>query len=141
MMAIDAARQPEMAVADTVVVLYEELAEVTASFLETFQDGSPDEGAQAFFWAARIDLVGRLQPLLARQKQAVHGDGLGQQPLALQLQKMERLAALDAQVLSRLAALQAEIGADLKALGQGKKGLAGYRVGLKGEPRFCRKTA
>ena len=103
-MAIDAARQSEMVLVDTVEVLYEELAEVTASFLETFQDGSPDEGAQAFFWAARTDLVGRLQPLLARQKQAVYGDGRGQQPIALQLQKMERLAALDAQVLSRLAA-------------------------------------
>lgn len=139
-MATDAARQPAMAGMDMVVALYEELAEVTAAFLEACQDGAPDEAAQAFFWAARTELVGRLQPLLDRQGSAHSGRG-EQQTEALQLQKMERLAALDTLVLSRLAALRAEIGADLKALGQGKKGLAGYRVGLKGEPRFCRKTA
>ena len=130
-----------------VLALYEELAMVTAAFLEAVQDGVPDEAAQAFFWTARTELVGRLQPLLAQEAQwRDHGDGGKQaedrqKALALQLEKMERVVALDVQVFSRLAALQAQVGEELKSLGQGKKGLVGYRVGLKGAPRFCRRTA
>lgn len=146
--AMDTARQPGVELVDMVVVLYEELALVTAAFLEAVQDGVPDEAAQALFWAARTDLVGRLQPLLAQEEQWLgHSDGRKRkqaehrQALTLQLEEMELVAALDARISSRLAVLQAQVGEDLKSLGQGKKGLVGYRVGLKGEPRFCRKTA
>ena len=146
-MATDATGQPAMELVEMVVALYEELAEVTAAFLEAIQDGVPDEAAQSLFWTARTELAGRLQPLLAQEEHWFdHGDGRKQaehrqQALALQLEKMERVAALDARVLSRLAVLQAQVGEELKSLGQGKKGLAGYRVGLKGAPRFCRRTA
>ena len=147
-MATTAARQPVTELVEMVLALYEELALVTAAFLEAVQGGVPDEAVQALFWTARTELVGRLQPLLAQEAQwRDHGDGgtqaeeREQQALALQLEKMERVAALDAQVLSRLAALQAQVGEELKSLGQGKKGLVGYRVGLKGAPRFCRRTA
>jgi len=145
-MATDAARQPATELVEMVGSLYEELAEVTAAFLKTVQDGVPDEAEQARFWKARTDLVGRLQPLLAQEEHWLgHGDGRKQaehgQPLALQLEKMKRVAALDVQIFSRLTALQAQVGEELKSLGQGKKGLVGYRVGLKGAPRFCRRTA
>lgn len=130
-----------------IVAVYEDLALVTAAFLEAVQDGVPDEAAQTLFWTARTDLVGRLQPLLAQEEDWLgRAEGRKQvenrsQALAFQLEKMERVAALDAQVASRLAALQAQVGEELKSLGQGKKGLVGYRVGLKGAPRFCRRTA
>ncbi len=144
-MAMTAARQPELDVVEMVVALYEELALVTAAFLEVVEDGVPDEDAQTLFWTARTELVGRLQPLLAQEALwRDQGDGGKQtehrQALAHQLEKMERVAALDAQISSRLVALQAQVSAELKALGQGKKGLVGYRVGLKGAPRFCRRT-
>lgn len=147
MMATDAARQPAPELVEMVVALYGELAEVTAAFLQAVQDGPPVEEAQSLFWQARTDLLGRLQPLLAREESWLKdGDGSKQaeerqQALALQLEKMEQVAALDARVLARLAALQAQVGEELKSLGQSKKGLAGYRVGLKGAPRFCRRTA
>ncbi|MBA3002803.1 MAG: hypothetical protein FP813_02985 [Desulfurivibrio sp.] len=143
-MATDVARQPEIELVDMVVTLYEELATVTAAFLGAIQQGAPDDAAQARFWAARTDLVERLRPLLAQQKLwRDQGDGRAQaeQFLAVQMEKMEGVGVLDAQVLSRLAALQAQVGDELKSLGQGKKGLVGYRVGLKGAPRFCRRTA
>jgi hypothetical protein len=140
-MASDVAKKMTPAVADTVMALYEELAEVTAAFLEAVADEVPDEAAQALFWAARTDLVERLQPLLVRQKRlSEYGDGPVQQDIAVQQQGGARLANLDAQVLSRLAALRAKVGMEIKALSQGKKGLVGYRVGLKGAPRFCRMT-
>lgn len=143
-MATDVARQPEMELVDMVVALYEELAAVTAAFLEAIQQGAPDDTAQARFWAARTDLVERLRPLLIQQKLwRDQGEERMQaeQSLAVQIRKMEAVAVLDAQVLSRLAALQAQVGDELKSLSQGKKGLVGYRVGLKGAPRFCRRTA
>lgn len=145
-MAMNAAGQPAVELVEMVVALYEDLALVTAAFLEAVQDGVPDEAAQTLFWAARTDLVGRLQPLLAQEEHWLgHSAGRKQaehrQALAHQLEEMELVAALDAQISSRLAVLQAQVGEELKSLGQGKKGLVGYRVGLKGEPRFCRKTA
>lgn len=142
MMARDAARQPAVALVETVLALYEDLTEVTTAFLEVIQDGVPPEEAQALFWQVRTDLIGRVQPLLAEQKEWLdHDDEHWQQALAVQVKKMERLAALDSQVISRLAALQAVVGEELKSLAQGKKGLVGYRVGLKGSPRFCQRTA
>lgn len=145
-MAMNAAGQPAVELVEMVVALYGELALVTAAFLEAVQDGVPDEAAQALFWTARTDLVGRLQPLLAQEEHWLgHSDGRKQaeyrQSLAHQLEEMELVAALDAQISSRLAVLQAQVGEEIKSLGQGKKGLVGYRVGLKSEPRFCRKTA
>lgn len=144
-MATDVARQSERELMDLIVALYEELATVTAAFLGAIQQGAPDDAAQARFWAARTDLVERLRPLLVQQKlwRDQEGDGRAQaeQFLAVQMEKMEGVGVLDAQVLSRLAALQAQVGDELKSLGQGKKGLVGYRVGLKGAPRFCRRTA
>ena len=130
-----------MELVDRVVALYEELAMVTAAFLAAIEDGPPDEATQTLFWSARTDLVGRLQPLLAQEGDWLgHGDGY-RQALALQVQKMERVSALDAQVSFRLAVWQAEVDAELKSLGQGKKGLVGYRVGLKPAPRFCKVAA
>ena len=145
-MVIDAAGQPAAELVEMVVALYEELALVTAAFLKAVQDGVPDETAQTLFWAARTDLVGRLQPLLAQEEHWLGHNDQRQQAehrldLARQLEKMELVAALDARISARLAVLQAQIGEELKSLGQGKKGLGGYRVGLKVEPRFCRKTA
>ncbi|MBU2537301.1 MAG: hypothetical protein KKH22_02600 [Proteobacteria bacterium] len=144
-MAMDVTRQSEeVELMGLIVALYEELSTVTAAFLEAIQQGAPDDAAQARFWAARTDLVERLRPLLAQQKSwRDQGDGRKQseQSLAVQIQKMEGISVLDAQILSRLVVLQAQVGDELKSLSQGKKALVGYRVGLKGAPRFCRRTA
>ncbi|MDG4474788.1 hypothetical protein [Thiovibrio frasassiensis] len=146
-MTMDAAGQPATELVDTVVALYGELAEVTAAFLEAVQDGPPEEEAQSLFWQARTELVGRLQPLLAQEEHWLgHSDGRQQKEqrqhsLALQLEKMQLVADLDARIVARLVALQAQVGEELKSLGQGKKRLVGYRVGLKGAPRFCQRTA
>lgn|GEM_PF-3408644 len=139
-------RQPGTDLVDGVMALYDELAEVSATFLAAIVDGPPEEQAQTLFWTARKDLVERLQPLLAQEEQWLSlGDGDTQrdrrQTMALQLQKMERLATLDRQISARLAILRAQIDEELKAISQGKKGLSGYRVGLKVAPRFCRIAA
>lgn len=141
---MDVARKPEMELIDLIIDLYEELSMVTAAFLEAIRQGAPDDTAQARFWAARTDLVERLRPLLAQQKlwrEQGKGGEQSEQALAVQIRKMEDVGALDAQILLRLAALQSQVGDELKSLGQGKKALVGYRVGLKGAPRFCRRTA
>jgi len=131
---------------DEVMALYDELTEVSAAFLAAMADGPPEEMAQATFGAARKDLLEELQPLLAQEEQWLSlGDAGNQharrQTLTLQLQKMERLAALDRQISARLATLRAQIDEELKAISQGKKGLSGYRVGLKVAPRFCQIAA
>ena len=129
-----------------VMALYDELAEVSVVFLAALADGPPEERAQELFWSARRDLVERLQPLLAKEEEWLSlGDSDMQQErrqtLTLQLQKMERLAGLDRQISARLAILRAQIDEELKAISQGKKGLSGYRVGLKVAPRFCQIAA
>lgn len=128
------------------VALYEELALVTAVFWEAIEDEAPEEAMQTFFMESRTDLVERLQPLLALEERwLAEADEETQverrQALAPQLQKMELLTDLDARISTRLAVLRTRIGEEIKSLTLGRKGLVGYRVGLKVAPRFCQIAA
>lgn len=128
--------------------LYDKLAVLTEAFLSAARAGLPDELSQDAFWHARTSLVGQLPPLLAQQRDLLdrldrdeaRDQGAISKASRLQLQKMQRVEVLDAQLVQELAGLQTQIAEQLKAMRQGKKGLAGYQVDQKVAPRFCRKT-
>lgn len=145
-MATKMERQEMDGVVAQTVAMYEKLALVTAIFWEAIADEVPEEAMQTFFMEARTDLVDRLQPLLALEEQwLAEADQETQverrMVLAQQLQKMEIVADLDAKISARLVVLRARLGEEIKSISLGRKGLAGYRVGLKGAPRFCQVAA
>ena len=134
-----------LALMTEVGAFYDKLAVLTEAFLNAARAGLPDGLSQDVFWQARTDLVGQLQPLLERQRvwlerHAAPDQAAYREAAATQTRKMQRVEALDGPLLQQLTAMRGRIAEQLKAIRQGKKGLAGYQVEQKVAPRFCRKT-